>query len=110
MPPTLGHAHSDRGPLGGRRAKPRLGLYTVGCLVTLACSLLAAPCPPDAQTAGHAPRTGALSRRIPLAARIYVEALQQGWRDMGYVEGQNMAMAYRYTEGEAERLPELAAE
>ena len=110
MHPTPGHAHSDRGPLGGRRAKPLLGLHTVGCLATLACSLLAAPCTPDAQPAGPVHRIGVLSSRSHLAARVYVEALQQGLRDMGYVEGQNMAMAYRYAEDEAERLPELAAE
>jgi putative ABC transport system substrate-binding protein len=39
-----------------------------------------------------------------------VEALQQGLRDLGYVEGQNMAIVYRYAEGKIERLPKLAAE
>jgi len=110
MHSTLGHVHSDRGPLGGRRVKPLLGLSPVGCLVILACSLLAAPCTPDAQPAGHAHHIGVLSSRTPLAAHIYVEALQQGLRALGYVEGQNMAIAYRYAEGEAKRLPVLAAE
>ena len=31
-------------------------------------------------------------------------------RDLGYVEGQNLTIEYRYAEGKAERLPELAAE
>ena len=38
------------------------------------------------------------------------EAFLQGLRDLGYVEGKNIAIEYRYTEGELDRLPELAAE
>ena len=34
----------------------------------------------------------------------------QGLRDLGYVEGKNIAIEYRYTEGELDRLPDLAAE
>jgi putative ABC transport system substrate-binding protein len=110
MRPTHGRVHSDRRLLGGRRVKPLLRLHTVGCLVILMGSLLAAPCTPDAQPAGHVPRIGVLSSRSPRAARVYVEALQQGLRDLGYVEGQNMAIVYRYAEGKIERLPKLAAE
>jgi putative ABC transport system substrate-binding protein len=39
-----------------------------------------------------------------------VEAFRQGLRDLGYVEGQNLVMEYRYMEGRAEQLPDLAAE
>jgi len=38
------------------------------------------------------------------------EALQQGLREIGYVEGKNIIMEYRYTEGNVALLPELAAE
>jgi putative ABC transport system substrate-binding protein len=38
------------------------------------------------------------------------EALLQGLRDLGYVEGQNFVLVDRYAEGQQERLPELAAE
>ena len=110
MRPTLGRVHCDRRSLGGRRAKPLLGLRTVGCLVTLACSLLTAPCTPNAQPAEHVHRIGLLSSKSPLAAHAQVEACQQGLRALGYVEGQNLAIAYRYAEGKVERLPELAAE
>src|SRR6266568_1089189 len=110
MHTTIGRVHSDRRPPGGRREKLLLWLRTVGCLVTLACSLLTAPCTPDAQPAKHVPRIGLLDAGNPLSSRANVEAFQRGLRDLGYVEGQNMAIEYRYAEGKAERLPELATE
>jgi putative ABC transport system substrate-binding protein len=79
-------------------------------MMTLILSFLVAPCPSNAQPVGHVPRVGVLSSRSPLVARVYVEAFQQGLRDLGYVEGQNLTMAYRYAEDKVERLPELAAE
>ncbi len=39
-----------------------------------------------------------------------IDALRAGLRDFGYVEGQNIAMDFRWAEGHNERLPELAAE
>jgi putative ABC transport system substrate-binding protein len=38
------------------------------------------------------------------------EALRQGLRDLGYVEGQNIMMEYKYAEGRTDRLPQLARE
>src|SRR6516225_5871581 len=38
------------------------------------------------------------------------EALQQGLRELGYVEGKNLLLEYRYAEGNVARFPELAAE
>ena len=107
---TIGPIHSDRRSPGGRRERPLLWLRTVGCLVTLACSLLVAPCTPEAQPAKQVHRIGLLNAGSPLSARVYVEAFQQGLRALGYVEGQNMVIEYRYAEGQAEQLPELAAE
>src|SRR5438034_6114287 len=39
-----------------------------------------------------------------------LDALQQGLKELGYIEGKNIAIEYRYAEGKAERLPALAAE
>src|SRR4029434_4171017 len=41
---------------------------------------------------------------------VQIQAFQEGLRDLGYVEGHNLVIAYRYGEGKAERLREVAAE
>jgi ABC-type uncharacterized transport system substrate-binding protein len=75
------------------------------------CSLLLAPCfPAEAQQPARIPRIGIL---IPGSASFYsawVEALRQRLRELGYVEGKNIVIEYRYTEGKNERLPDLATE
>ena len=83
---------------------------TLGGIVTLILSLLAAPLAAEVQPVAKVHRIGLLSAGSPLSTRANVEAFQQGLRALGYVEGQNMAIEYRYAEGKAERLPELAAE
>jgi putative ABC transport system substrate-binding protein len=42
--------------------------------------------------------------------RPVIEALRQGLRDLGYMEGQNVRFEDRYAEFKAERLPQLASE
>jgi putative ABC transport system substrate-binding protein len=84
---------------------------TVGVIVTLTLSILAAPLVTDAQAATKVYRIGRLSPGRPLpASSAAEEAFRQGLRELGYVKGQNLVMEYRYAEGSAERLPDLAAE
>jgi len=72
------------------------------------CTLLFALCfSAGAQQATKIPRIGFLS---PTSDDSRVEAFRQGLRELGYNEGQNIAIEYRWADGKFERLPELAAE
>jgi len=83
---------------------------TVGCIVALTLSLLAAPLATTAQVRGKIPRIGVLEPTSQEHPAPCLFAFQQGLRDLGYVEGQNIRLDYRYGEGQADRLPALAAE
>ena len=56
------------------------------------------------------PVIGFLSGRSPSEATYAVAAFHQGLKEGGYVEGQNVAIEYRWAEGQYDRLPELAAD
>jgi len=71
--------------------------------------LLAAPLAAVAQPAGKVVRIGYLGTGGAAAPR-HREALSQGLRDLGWVEGQNLVIEWRSSEGRAERFPDLAAE
>ena len=62
-----------------------------------------------AQQAGM-PVIGLLSSRGPDDARQLLAAIRQGLKEAGYVEGQNVAIEYRFAENQNERLPALAAD
>jgi putative tryptophan/tyrosine transport system substrate-binding protein len=81
---------------------------TVGSIVTLLLSLLAVPLAAAAQPSGQVYRIGFLSTEPPPA--YLWEALLGGLRERGYSEGRNLVFERRFSEGKAERFPELAAE
>ena len=56
------------------------------------------------------PVLGFLNGTSPGPAAPFVAAFRQGLRETGYVEGQNLAIEYRWAEGDYDRLPGLAAE
>ena len=62
----------------------------------------------DAQQTKKVPRMGLL--RAGAASDPSVEAFWQGLRELGYIEGKNIVIEYRFAEDNLERLPELAAE
>ena len=63
-----------------------------------------------AQRSKKVPLIGYLSSRDRASDFSRSEAIQLGLRELGYVEGQNIAIEYRYAEGKRERFPELTAE
>lgn len=68
------------------------------------------PLAADAQQAGKVHRIGYLSTSSPSADSFRIEGFRQALRDLGYVEGNNIAVEYRFAEGRHDRLPDLAAE
>ena len=64
----------------------------------------------DAQKAKSSYRIGWLSPASAADGLPNLEALRAGLRELGYVEGQNIAIELRWANGRTERLPQLAAE
>jgi putative ABC transport system substrate-binding protein len=82
----------------------------VGFVVTLTLSLLVAPRTAEAQQPTKVYQIGRLSPGSPTEPDPHLEAFRQGLRELGYVEGQNLIIEYRYAEGGDDRLADLAAE
>ena len=73
-------------------------------LRTVSVSLLAAPHAAAAQPAGRVSRLGILSPASPSAFGYAFDALRQGLRDLGYVEGQNLIIEWRWAQGTYDQL------
>src|SRR5262245_25765283 len=73
------------------------------------CAMLFALCSSaEAQQPGKIPRMCFLSSRSGIEVRE--EAFRQGLRDLGYFEGKNILVEWRFAKNNAERFPALAAE
>src|SRR5262245_21508185 len=89
-------------------------IHIIGLMMAFALVVLAAPLPTDAQPVGKVRRIGFLTMASPpessadSAARV--EALRQGLREFGWIEGQNIAIEYRWAAGRSDLLPALAEE
>jgi putative ABC transport system substrate-binding protein len=77
-------------------------------LLTSLAGALAVPLTAGAQQAGKVPRIGYL--HIAPRAGPFAQAFEQKLRELGYVEGKNVAIEFRTAEGRFERLPDLASE
>lgn len=82
----------------------------ISVIAVLAFGLLARPMPIDAQQETRVPKVGFLSAYAATARLDRIEAFRQGLRDLGYVEGQNIIVEYRYAKGKRKRMAEFAAE
>jgi len=77
---------------------------------TVTAGLLAAPLAAEAQPAGKVYQIGYLSASSGTSNPRNLEAFRQGLRELGWVEGQNIVIEYRWAEGRFDRLPDLAAD
>jgi len=84
----------------------RLVLMVILTLALLAATLAVEAQPPGAKAA----RIGYLSAQSASGGQANDEAFRQGLRDLGYVEGRNLTVEYRWADNNYERLPGLAKE
>src|SRR5438128_2036912 len=81
----------------------------IGLAVVLAVGLAFAPLAVEAQQAGKVYRIGVLSTANPRSAPLF-QAFEQRLRELGYVEGNTIAIEFRNADGKVDRLPGFAAE
>jgi putative tryptophan/tyrosine transport system substrate-binding protein len=84
------------------------GSFFAAILSTLLLMIAAAPA--MAQQPAKIPRIAVLIGSSLTANAVRIDAFRQSLRDLGYVEGKNIAIEFRSAEGKFDRLPELAAE
>jgi putative ABC transport system substrate-binding protein len=76
----------------------------------LATFIVMAVCPGFAQQRGKVPRIGFLGNSTPALEENLIGPFREGLRDLGYVEGKNIVIEWRWAEGKYERFPTLIAE
>jgi putative ABC transport system substrate-binding protein len=83
------------------------GKIGVWLLIT---ALLTTVSPAEAQQVTKIPRIGYLAGGDAAPESARSEAIRRALGELGYIEGQNIAIEYRYAEGKADRFSQLAAE
>src|SRR5215510_1433700 len=78
--------------------------------ILVAVILLTVAVVTEAQQTKKVPRIGYLSLGDAASDSARAEGIRLALRELGYIEGQNIAFEYRYAEGKVDRAPELAAE
>jgi len=82
----------------------------IGPAVILVLNVILAAHAAEAQQAGKVYRIGILETIAASRNATNIDAFRQGLKELGYVEGQNLAIEYRSADGRAERFADLAAE
>jgi putative tryptophan/tyrosine transport system substrate-binding protein len=85
--------------------KRKITVLTLCALLIALCTSTEAQQPGKIPRIGFLPSSGDVNNPGPL-----VQAFQQGLRDLGYIEGKNILIDYRYAEGKADRIQSLVAE
>ena len=85
--------------------KRKITVLTLCAMLFVLCSFVYAQQPKKVPRIGFVTSAG-----NPNSPGLRVEAFQRGMRELGYIEGKNILVEYRYGEGKTERVPELVAE
>jgi ABC-type uncharacterized transport system substrate-binding protein len=85
-------------------------LTVITLAIPVALLFLAAPLDAQALQSAKMAQIGFLSLSSPSGVVLWRQAFRQGLTDLGWVEGENVRIEYRYAEGRIERLPDLAAD
>jgi putative ABC transport system substrate-binding protein len=101
-------SRSKKNEVGTGRQSPRSRIVLLAFGLAIAITALAAPRAADAQPAGSVKRIGYLTSGSRTAG--FHEQFLQGLRDLGWIDGKNVIIEYRFADGRYERLPELAAD
>jgi putative tryptophan/tyrosine transport system substrate-binding protein len=102
-------APGSRNQLAGKNSASNPVSKKIFCL-TLSALLLAHSFPAAAQQPAKVSRIGYLAASDAARESARAEGIRLALRELGYLEGQNIAIEYRYAEGKRDRFPELAAE
>jgi putative ABC transport system substrate-binding protein len=98
------HVQSKSGSTGEKLMRKRF------FQVALSALLLALSFPAEAQQPAKVPKIGWLGARSPSGPRSGRELFWQEFRELGYVEGKNVTLEYRYADNKLDQLPALADE
>src|SRR5215510_335788 len=90
----------------GRKKAIVMWFHTVGLIVMLALSILATPLVSEAQLEEKVYRIGVLETTSAALNVPNLDAFRHGLRELGYVEGQNLIIAYHSADGRPERFPD----
>jgi len=95
---------SEPGRQDGQNLKKIITFFTAATLILASRGLA------DAQQPKKVARIGYLTAATRAGSAHLTEAFLQGLRELGYVDGQNIVIEYRWADGNFERLPDLAAD
>src|SRR5258705_13934080 len=84
----------------------KAGVLSILCVVVMLAGGVIA----NAQQPKKVPRIGYLVAGSASSISTYIEAFRKGLRELGYIDGKNILIEYRYAEGQEKRLPHLAEE
>ena len=87
-----------------RRMKRKTSMFVLCAMLFALCGSV------DAQQTGKVPRIGYLDNSTASGSAVLVDAFRQELSKLGWIEGKNVTIEYRFAEQKNERLPELAAE